>query len=137
MAIQVTDSQYPRYVISLLANLNARNTGRTDRTVVSNGINLNGETSAMGRRLSTLVFTPGARNAQTRSGANVTTNTRGGVLSFIRSVGRSIHNDLTRDSSAGAASFDRESQSELAHEGSLNASHEKAAAGSERVSFLL
>lgn len=107
------------YVLSLLANLNARN---TDHTTIPKRVNGGEETV---NHLSNLAFTPGVRNQQTRSGMNMdSVGSRGGILSFIRSVGRSNHNNLTHPMTEFTSGLDPSPQLELAHEGCSNVAHE-------------
>jgi hypothetical protein len=102
-------------------NLNARN---ADQMAVSKGAD--GEAMTVDY-LSTLVFIPGTCSQQTRNGLDASTSSWGGVLSFIRSVGRSIQDDLTHPTIKAFSGTDPKPQLELAREGSSNATHEKHA----------
>jgi hypothetical protein len=64
----------------------------------------------------------------------VTSSSRGGVLSFIRSVGRSNRDNLTHPMTGVTSGINPEPQLELAPEGPSNASHERSAS-IETVSF--
>jgi hypothetical protein len=61
-------------------------------------------------------------------------SSRGGVLSFIRSFGLSLHNDLTHSTTEVTSEVDPEPQLELAHEGTSNTIQETDAS-IEKVSF--